>query len=60
MKYIVTKLRDAYVEYWTEIEADNKVEAINAAREAKDWQRGTVREYDDVIYPIDEVTRIDA
>jgi hypothetical protein len=60
-KFRVMCLKDAYVEYTTEVEADDAAQARNIARDYKyegKWEREGVREYDETIYPLDEVEEI--
>jgi hypothetical protein len=60
-KFIVTKLVDAYVVYTTEVEAYDKTEAraVASHRSFKgDWEGGDVREFDDHIFPIDEIEEV--
>jgi hypothetical protein len=59
MKYLVTQLKDAYVEYWAEVEATGPEDAVSIAKLGSKWERGQVREFDHAIYPIDEVTPVE-
>lgn len=56
MKFLVTQLKDAYVEYWAEVEATDAEDAVRIAKLGSKWERGRVREFDHAIFPIDEVT----